>query len=273
MDIIIETITPIIADEYLKMNLNKNRPLSEPVMERYAAEMTAGMWKLTGDPIRFDVNYNLIDGQHRLHALIRSKKSLEFLVIRGLPIESFSLIDTGKIRNAGDVLAIDGYKHTTTLAGAIRMLEILKNIPDEGLVNIEGVSKRNGVHLSNQAILDLSRSNPSLQRDVTKICCNYQTLSRLIGRAAAVALYHLFQKKDPELTDVFFNKLNSGNNLSDDSVIYALREKLINNLSSIHKYSIGYRVALVICAWNFFRRRGEKVQLRISPELRVMPIL
>jgi hypothetical protein len=59
-------ITPAMAREWLEKNIENNRGVGAQVVDAYARDMLAGKWYIPGDPIRFDEDGNLIDGQHRL---------------------------------------------------------------------------------------------------------------------------------------------------------------------------------------------------------------
>lgn len=48
------------------------------------AEMQDGKWKLNGKTICFDRTGRLLNGQHRLSAVVRSGVSLTTVVVRGL---------------------------------------------------------------------------------------------------------------------------------------------------------------------------------------------
>lgn len=79
-------ITPRIAKTMLSHNTG-NRPLRKAVVQRYATDMENGDWQDNGDPIRFDTNGRLIDGQHRLEAVILSDTPIDAWVLRGLKPE------------------------------------------------------------------------------------------------------------------------------------------------------------------------------------------
>lgn len=64
--------------------------------------MTAGRWYESADAIAFDVNGNLLSGQHRLFAVIKSGKNIVCDIKVGLPVESAAVIDTGRPRSPGD---------------------------------------------------------------------------------------------------------------------------------------------------------------------------
>lgn len=63
-------ITPELARQLLSNN-KINRKIKPTIVERYAEQMEAGEWKFTGDTIKVDGEGMLLDGQHRLLAIIK----------------------------------------------------------------------------------------------------------------------------------------------------------------------------------------------------------
>lgn len=112
------TVSPELANRWLKKNVS-NRRVRKLHVERLAKDMSEGRWKLTGEPITFDENGNLQNGQHRLLAIIESGASLELLVVRGVPADSFDVIDQGSQRTAADALRAIGITHDPTRVAAV----------------------------------------------------------------------------------------------------------------------------------------------------------
>lgn len=102
-----ELIDPEVAAEYLDSN-EENRSLRKRAVDMYARNMEDDAWQLTGETIKFDKNGRLIDGQHRLSAVMRSGKTIPTLVIRGLDPDVQGIIDTNIHRTAGDMLRLTG---------------------------------------------------------------------------------------------------------------------------------------------------------------------
>ena len=99
----IETITPSLASSYLEFNSN-NRPLRYSHIRSMAYDMKNGDWQVTHQGIAFDSTGRLIDGQHRLHAIIEAGVAIQMPVTRGCSAASFSIIDRGANRSTADVL-------------------------------------------------------------------------------------------------------------------------------------------------------------------------
>lgn len=122
-----ETITPLIAEKWLKSNV-RNRTPNLGRVATIAAEILAGRWVVNGDAIRFGKDGTLYDGQHRLMAICKAAVAVRSNVVRGLEPEARDFIDLGGLtRTAKDVVAItDGVKishmHVAWVAAAERML-------------------------------------------------------------------------------------------------------------------------------------------------------
>lgn len=124
-----KTISPGEAAELLTEN-RSNRPLSKSVVNGFAEAMRRGEWKLTHQGIAFDENGNLVDGQHRLTAIVESGVPVETLVFREVGSDTFDVLDAGRKRNAADALSIAGEKSTLLLASMIRIVWLYTNRPD-----------------------------------------------------------------------------------------------------------------------------------------------
>lgn len=112
-----ELIGPEQAIAYLACN-RINRKLRLATVKRYEEEMLQGAWTLTSDAIAFDDQGNLIQGQHRLTAIQRTKTTHAFWVCRGLPSEARGNLDSGSKRELHDRLTIAGHPITKSTGSA-----------------------------------------------------------------------------------------------------------------------------------------------------------
>ena len=95
------------AEEVLQLN-SANRRVNARKLGQLVAQMKAGSFENTGEPIIIAAEGILNDGQHRLLAVIESDAVVDMDVRFGIPRKSFSKTDTGAGRTGGDVLAIRG---------------------------------------------------------------------------------------------------------------------------------------------------------------------
>src|SRR5215469_2042244 len=104
-------VTPEVATTWLRLN-KSNRPLRKATIVRLAKMMEKGEFKDDHpDHIMFDENGYLINGQHRLHAIVRSQKTAQMRVLRHVPRDMAYHIDIGVRRTIEDSVWIaDGEK-------------------------------------------------------------------------------------------------------------------------------------------------------------------
>ena len=236
------------ATKLLKNN-SLNRPTSERTVERYAKLMREGRWTLSCDAIGLDKNKQLINGQHRLKAVVASDTDQLFMVIHNLDRKAFEVADTGKRRSAMDVLAIDGRKHTAVLAALSKMIYPYLNDADGVTVRLlRGDTE-------NVEVVDLVRQYPKLEeiagkaQALTRVSQPRNLLDpRLIG--FALTLYGARFAN----TSYWLTTLLTGLGLEADNPLYVYRNYLLNDVQSGRKGHtvnlVGERLALLITVLN-----------------------
>jgi len=115
-----ELITPSDALQILETQNIKNRRLKIWRCESLAAAMRRGEWVTTHQGISFTKSGRLLDGQHRLRAVVLSKISVWMLVVRGLSDDAFKVIDVGSKRSIEDTTGLskktaEACKHISTI--------------------------------------------------------------------------------------------------------------------------------------------------------------
>lgn len=119
-DIRIEHITPHVAAKLLEKN--RNRGVSQRWVDEFARLMMAGEWRDSmGDPIAIDTDGNLVNGQHRLLAVVQSGHSADFVVQRGVDPTDFFTLGNARPRTKSDVLAAAGKANARLLAATIEV--------------------------------------------------------------------------------------------------------------------------------------------------------
>lgn len=151
-------VTPQLASEWLARNTN-NRPLSRNTVQHLTGQIQRGEWQLTHQGIAFDEDGVLIDGQHRLAAVVKAGIAVPMTVAHGVPRTAFTVMDTGRKRTGRDALALAGEANTTHLAAALRGLHLYLNAPNS--------SWSGGVSLtSNDQLLTLLEHHPGIREAV-----------------------------------------------------------------------------------------------------------
>src|SRR5437899_11585488 len=80
-------ITPDMAAEALEADkgVHHNRPLRDYVAEKYAMDMREGRWDQHHQGLAFGPDGEILDGQHRLWAVMISSKTVAFLCTFNMP--------------------------------------------------------------------------------------------------------------------------------------------------------------------------------------------
>ncbi|PTL55775.1 hypothetical protein [Paraconexibacter algicola] len=247
-------VTPAFAEELLLRN-ERNRHVHSARVGQYAADMRDGAWKLNGEAIKIADDGTLLDGQHRLMAVLEADVSVQMLVITGLPPEAQETMDQGRARSFGDVLHLRGEKDYFVLAASTRLVAAYER---------DGVpfAVRRGLSVPEQA-RTLER-NPGLRDSV-----EYSGRRRRpwLSRGPASGLHYLFSIADQEGADDFFDRLASGANLNTGDPIYLIRERLIRDHQATDGRTSSERtkLALIIKAWNAYQDGDTPARLTFVP--------
>lgn len=239
-------ITPDMAFAWITGRNLKNRPLKEGVIERYIKDMVSDAWETNGESIKFDTRDVLLDGQHRLHAIHRSKKTVRIPVFTGLDPQVFHTMDIGCPRSAADVFHVKGEMNANTLSAALRLLNSFDESSGSRIVTIQ---KRN----QSISIIDLETTlnkHPGIRQSISMMRPFATTF--FITQTQAAVLHYLFSKSDAQRADIFFDRLLYGSELSAKHPILLLRNILIE-MRDLKKRRMPIQVmALCVKAWNAY---------------------
>ena len=84
-----------------------------------------GRWKITGHGISLDPDGNVLDGQHRLMAIIAYGFPVETIVVIGIEPGAQQYMDTGRSRKISDILKMfDGVKNAGRTVATVRFLNV-----------------------------------------------------------------------------------------------------------------------------------------------------
>ena len=100
-------VTPAMATKFLRHNTHENqRKVRQTHVEYLAEQITLDRWYRTSEGIGFAEDGTLIDGQHRLMAIVLADKPAWLLIVGELDLESFVAHGRGKVRTAADVTGL-----------------------------------------------------------------------------------------------------------------------------------------------------------------------
>lgn len=256
-DLTIADVTPALAAQWLTFNTH-NRTLRPKVVEAYATDMRNGDWLLNGESIKFDTDGVLIDGQHRLAAVIAAGVTVRMVVVRGLPRAAQDTVDAGTKRKFADVLNLRGENHSSSKASITRKILLWK----------AGIRRNGGYQPTNTQLLQTFEEHP----EIREIAPSAEVISRGCGMPPSVVglamwLCTRVESREDEdraqLTkdvDFFFERLADGQSLAKGDALYELRRTVAESRRIRGERNQSYLLAITIKAWNAYRA-GDKVGL------------
>lgn len=272
----VETITPAIAEEMLKHNIN-NRPIKRSQVVFLTNEILSNRWITTGQAITF-VGKTLVDGQHRLQAVIEAGKPITSCVIRfpstANTKQIFQVTDRGVPRTFADTLAMQGESNvnvlTTVLLGLARYYkaidavgEIAKTIPytsQTDAANKTTHSHKGGEKTEKKPLLHITQlleQYPFARKSAAFGQKMQAARPQILMKGQWGLLHAIYTDIDESSASNFLELLQSGENLSRHSPILQLRERMLSIRTDKTRTSrgIGMQILLALsnAAWNAYR--------------------
>lgn len=255
----IESVTPSLAKTYLSTN-TKNRSVRLRKVASFAAMMASGQWLLTHQGIAFDMDGVLLDGQHRLMAVMESGKTVRMAVFRNVPdtkdIKAMAVIDTGTIRSNPDQLRVCyNIKNSATVSAACTTIaQVL--VPQSARVGLTPVQTK--------AIADIYGDR------ITEVLHVFANSFKPAVKASVIGAVALAVKVSRNSGMDFVHALATGENLKPGSPAMTLRNWLINKRFNGNSDGAKERRALfagvTLNAIYAFKNGQELVSLRPSDE-------
>ena len=211
------TISPTQALNWLEHANTKNRSLNEAHVKRLARDMQNGRWVLTHEGIAFDPSGVLLDGQHRLWAIVEAEVSVTMHVWFNITPQALGAIDSGKPRRLRDLLHFDG-KHGKVTSCELAVLRAMLG-GFSGPVTMTSAEAGAALDQHHEAIRFAMQAVPQAKRIANA------TTRAVIGRA--------FYSVDQERLASFGHMLSTGMVMDHQaSGIVLLRSFLLQNVGS-----------------------------------------
>jgi hypothetical protein len=245
----VEMITPEVAERYLLSNTH-NRHINAKAVTAMAEDMTSGRWVFNGDAIRFTSDGQLIDGQHRLSAIIEANVHVEMFVVRGLDKNAFTTIDAGRSRTAAQIMSLAGGHYVMPVTAAARLALLFSG----GRFLNDRVSRK--------AITDFVAEQPYL----AELAERTHSSTKVITQSPLMAVLFLanYRRQFTADVDTFIEGIASGANLERGDPRLTLRDwaqreraRGRGNLSSYFVFAAAAR------AWNAHVRGETLLQIKI----------
>lgn len=208
-------VTPDIAKQWLRLSKG-NRSIRTELVAAFANLMKTCRWLVNNNAITFDKFGVLIDGHHRLLAVIDSGMTVKMSVIWGVETKARETIDTGTARTLADHLMFRNVANASRVGSYINAVaRILTGTP----ITIKSVPLFNDW---------LSIVYTGLEA-YTETGCVLDSAKHM--RAAKnAAPFILAYKSDPVKLRQFFLDVKDGANLTPGNPALTLRAYLYSNI-------------------------------------------
>lgn len=248
-------ITPELARTWLGFNTH-NRNVRQRVVLAYAADMAGGHWRWNGESVKFAADGTLLDGQHRLSAIVEADRTIPMLVVRGLENDAQETVDGGAKRKFADVLKLRGEPVAVALASIVRRVTMWES----GMRRSEGPAYAP----TNAQMVQTLEKYPWL-REVATSSVNIATHCGMPASVLGLGWWLFAQLDDGSDVQFFFERLADGQDLLRGDPIYELRKAINNSRSVRGERSVTYLTAILIKAWNAYRDGTKVGQLAFRP--------
>lgn len=251
---VLELMTPERADSILKNQNPKNRKIRDRSVEKIAFDIISNNWRVTHQAIAFSSDGELLDGQHRLSAIVKAKKAVRLYVKYGLDKECMDVIDSGNCRTASDTLRLRfDAKSSSTAAAAIKHYFIYRRYPKVVWSNV--------VKPSHSEISEYYHENREAVDRATELALTGHRRFKKLGKTTIATVFLLVYelKEDLHKYEKFVELLSKGTELLEGSPLAAYRNFLVNS-DVKGAYPQQFEIANLIKCFNYWQR-DEKIKL------------
>ena len=257
-------ITPELAAEALSTSKG-NRLLRKSAVDQMATQIENGEWTLTGEPIIFGIDGSLIDGHHRLSAVVLSERSVLSIVVEGIPEGAFAYIDIGIIRKPGDIFHLSGIGDSNNSAAAVRAsLEYKAAAGSIRISALQGSRNPSKAHL-----VELWKQDRDQWEEAASLGGRmYKALNA--SRAMMTGMIFLFLSVDSDTARAFCEDVISGAALVEGNAALTFRNSLIKASSKTVESNRRSLMVKFCQCWNAYRK-GQRLMVTRHNEAQPIP--
>jgi hypothetical protein len=245
-------MSPDVARMCLDYNEN-NRRLNMMSIRKFADDMRNGRWQQNGETIKFDREGRLIDGQHRLHAIILANVSVELLVVSGLEPIAQQTIDIGQLRSSGQIASLLGVRNATEKAALAAALIKYQKYPDLIWSASAPVSKTEIVNFILDNEMEMAEA----------LSCTYQAKAavRMPRTPYGVLAFNVLATYGEGEWLKYHDRVIDGVGLQSFDPRLILRNYMMRRESSHTSWTTQQQIGVVIKSWNMWRMGKPVKQL------------
>lgn len=272
----VETITPERAEALLLGAAGiSQRAITKRKVNGYASAMTRGQWMVTHQAIGIDPDGVLVDGQHRLTAVVQAGVPVDMMVAYDVPRETFAVLDTGTARTTAATLHIAGIPDANSAAAAARMILTYDQIGGTRKPPHSDI-RANTTTTDVLSFMDSPRGE-TLRGALgvgRSLATSFSKYGMRTWMSAAVAVIDE-TTPDTQVRAEFLDKMHSGAMLSERSPILTFRRWVISDTGyarADRSYRTAIGMAAIIKTWNAYTMGTDLALIRMVPGRQTWPL-
>lgn len=242
-----------------------NRVVIKRNVERLAASMERGQWRLNGEPLIFDADGARLNGEHRLRAVVKSGVPIVTAVVSGVKNETFTTMDTGAPRGRKDIQHIVGHANSTIRSAVLMWLFAYDRGVHGSVSNLHAAAR--GSLLTNDEMLAYDAMQGDALADGAAFAQAMKKRLQLLRPSVVGAVYCLAQQSTlpTEVGEEFWNSLQTLAGLPDGSPILTLHRALANAKTSRDRPPRDWEIQMVVRAFNYHAEQRLARIIRYQP--------
>lgn len=247
-------ITPMLAAKMLTFN-SANRKLRRRHTDNLAEDMADSRFVLTHQGVAFDTDGILLDGQHRLQAMVDSNTSLPMFVFVGIDPAARAFIDVHARRSNSDVLTMNGISipSVANVVALIRTVYVYKAEPTG--------QRWGATRIDSQRILEAYQADPEGYATAVREANAARNARGGYTSSALGGVIYIARTRGASEDDIdeFYRGYKTGVDLSHQHPLLALRRQAEANAETKgHHVKPKLQFGQVLMAWNAFQE-GRKI--------------
>ena len=239
-EVMLVTLTPGMAREWMTRDYKGNRSIRQKAVDEYARDMAAGKWDLPTDAIAFNDAGDLLNGRHRLLAVIKSGMTSTSIVLLGK--NTMVDIDSGVPRSCGAFFHLVGAGNSLEAAAVVRYVADWE---------VNRLASHLNLKWSTNELWGVWERHPKIARSMAFVSKFPKVKLGQIGRKSVLAAFHyLFAMEDETLADVYIDGIVTGEHIGSDDAALAVRDKFVNIQIESSRRRVGNR------DWSHYLAKG-----------------
>lgn len=262
-------VPPSTAQKILDGLNSSNRSINETHTRSLVRDINNDNWvAANGSMVSFDRNGKLLDGQHRLSAIVQSNQPLRLSIKFGMPENAKKVIDTGRKRTQQDYIRMTegaDAKYKAERASVARL--IYGFIHDQE----RPASYCNNNKPTQSDLSAILEEYPDIMECVSSVYATGHVGKIVIQSYPAFVAFLANRTPNADKVPQFLDLLTSGANMPATHPIHVVRNRLLTREEFRYQRNKERTIGLLIRAWNMFVK-GEMTSNKMHTPDALIPM-